>query len=74
MQNHHHVIIVTQNPNQVVNRDSEIVSVMKFQNGQIQIDKQGGQEEPNIRIAICDIMEGGRQAFEKRYKRISLEV
>ncbi|MCY4445884.1 MAG: hypothetical protein OXC02_05415 [Rhodobacteraceae bacterium] len=74
MQNHHHVIIVTQNPNQVVNRDSEIVSVMKFQNGQIQIDKQGGLEEPNIRIAICDIMEGGRQAFEKRYKRISLEV
>ena len=72
--NYRQVIIATHNPNLVVNGDSELVSVMKFQNGQVQIDKQGGLEESNIRIAICDIMEGGRQAFEKRYKRITLEV
>ncbi|NLG12909.1 MAG: AAA family ATPase [Lentisphaerae bacterium] len=68
------LIIVTHNPNIVVNGDSELVHVLKFENGQVQIDQQGGLEESNIREAICTIMEGGRQALEKRYKRMTLEV
>jgi ABC-type lipoprotein export system ATPase subunit len=67
------LIIVTHNPNIVVNGDAELVHVLKFQRGQIQLDQQGGLEETNIREAICTIMEGGKQAFEKRYKRIMLE-
>ncbi|MFA5904671.1 MAG: AAA family ATPase [Desulfobacula sp.] len=72
--NKRQLIIVTHNPNIVVNGDSELVHVLKFENGQVQIDQQGGLEESSIREAICTIMEGGRKAFDKRYKRITLEV
>ena len=72
--NRRQLIIVTHNPNIVVNGDSELVHVLKYENGQVQIDKQGGLEELNIRESICTIMEGGRQAFVKRYNRIALEV
>lgn len=68
------LIIVTHNPNIVVNGDAELVHVLKFENGQVQTDQQGGLEEASIRDAICSIMEGGRIAFDKRYKRITLEV
>jgi predicted ATPase/histidinol phosphatase-like PHP family hydrolase len=68
------LIIVTHNPNIVVNGDAELVHVLKFEGGQIQIDRQGGLEESEIRQAICDIMEGGKDAFDKRYRRITLEV
>lgn len=72
--NRRQLLIVTHNPNIVVNGDSELVHVLKFENGQVQIAQQGGLEESSIREAICNIMEGGRQAFDKRYKRITLEV
>lgn len=72
--NRRQLIIVTHNPNIVVNGDSELVHVLKFENGQVKIDRQGGLGESDIREAICTIMEGGRQAFDKRYKRIMLEV
>ncbi|MCB1768177.1 MAG: histidinol phosphatase [Candidatus Competibacteraceae bacterium] len=72
--NRRQLIIVTHNPNIVVNGDSELVHVLKYENGQVQIDQQGGLEESSIRESICTIMEGGRQAFDKRYKRITLEV
>lgn len=64
------LIIVTHNPNIVVNGDAELVHVLKFEGGQVQIDRQGGLEEPDIRQSICDIMEGGEVAFDKRYRRI----
>jgi hypothetical protein len=67
------LIIVTHNPNIVVNGDSELVHVLKFVNGQVQIDQQGGLEEASIRDAICKIMEGGRTAFDNRYRRITSE-
>ena len=69
--NRRQLIIVTHNPNIVVNGDSELVHVLKFENGQVQIDQQGGLDVPIIREMICTIMEGGRQAIEKRYKRIA---
>jgi predicted metal-dependent phosphoesterase TrpH/predicted ATPase len=72
--NRRQLIIVTHNPNIVVNGDAEVVHVLKFINGQVHLDLQGGLEELNIRDAICTIMEGGRQAFDKRYKRITLEL
>lgn len=72
--NRRQLIIVTHNPNIVVNGDSELVHVLKYENGQVQIDQQGGLEESSIRESICTIMEGGRQAFEKRYNRITLKA
>lgn len=70
--NRRQLIIVTHNPNIVVNGDAELVHVLKFENGQVQVNKQGGITEADIRDLICTIMEGGRQAFEKRYKRITI--
>ncbi|MCI5221143.1 MAG: hypothetical protein D3924_00315 [Candidatus Electrothrix sp. AR4] len=70
---HRQLIIITHNPNIVVNGDAELVHLLKYKNGQIQLAQQGGLEEADIREAVCTIMEGGRDAFEKRYKRITLE-
>ncbi|PPD50520.1 MAG: histidinol phosphatase [Methylobacter sp.] len=67
------LIIVTHNPNIAVNGDAELVHVLKFENGQMQVEQQGGLEELPIRAAICRIMEGGNVAFEKRYQRIRPE-
>ncbi len=66
------LIIVTHNPNIVVNGDAELVHVLHVINGQTQVAVPGGLEEQAIRDRICDIMEGGREAFDKRYKRITL--
>ncbi|ETR69830.1 MAG: PHP family phosphoesterase fused to chromosome segregation ATPase [Candidatus Magnetoglobus multicellularis str. Araruama] len=68
------VIIVSHNPNIVVNGDAELVHILNVKNGQTQINQQGGLGEPEIRKSICQIMEGGRDAFEKRYNRIFLEA
>ena len=72
------VIVVTHNPNIVVNADAELVIPMSFKGGQIQcyytIDNSlidaGGLQELGIRKAICAIMEGGKEAFNQRYKRV----
>ncbi len=67
------LVIVTHNPNIVVNGDSELVHVLKYDRGQVQIDLQGGLEETGVRESICNIMEGGQEAFDKRYARIRTE-
>lgn len=64
------IIIVTHNPNLVVNGDAELVLPMEFINGQIQQNNAGGLQEREVREKICAIMEGGREAFRQRYKRI----
>ena len=64
------IIIVTHNPNIVVNGDAELVLPMEFNAGQIHLNAEGGLQEVEVRQKICDIMEGGREAFEQRYKRI----
>lgn len=68
------LIVVTHNPNIVVNGDAELVHVLEFRGGQVHLAEQGGLEEHSVRECICQIMEGGREAFEKRYKRMTLEV
>ncbi len=64
------IIIVTHNPNIVVNGDAELVLPMVFSAGQIQQNDAGGLQERAVRERICNIMEGGRDAFRQRYKRI----
>ena len=68
--NKRQLIIVTHNPNIVVNGDAELIHIMEFKQGQIQIEAQGGLGEQNVRSNICRIMEGGIEAFKNRYKRI----
>ena len=64
------VIVVTHNPNIVVHGDAELVLSLKAAKGQSSIDCQGGLQERDVRDVICSVMEGGREAFESRYKRI----
>ena len=67
---HRQLIVVTHNPNVVVNGDAELVLHMAFRSGSIDVAEAGGLQEPEIRHSICSVMEGGRLAFEQRYRRI----
>jgi ABC-type lipoprotein export system ATPase subunit/predicted metal-dependent phosphoesterase TrpH len=64
------IIIITHNPNIVVNGDSELIIALSQQSGLTNLLCAGGLHERNIRHSICEIMEGGKAAFEQRYKRI----
>lgn len=64
------VIVVTHNPNIVVNGDSELVICLHEAGGQINLQSSGSLQETEVRNSVCDIMEGGRSALEKRYRRI----
>lgn len=64
------VIVVTHNANIVVNGDAELVIPMAFRGGQIHADAACGLQNLAIRRTICDVMEGGKIAFNKRYKRV----
>jgi len=65
------VIVVTHNANIVVNGDAENVIALDVRSGQSKIVAQGGLQESAIRDEICRIMEGGKEAFEQRYRRIN---
>lgn len=63
-------IVVTHNPNIVVNADAELVLALDFRGGQTRIAESGGLQEQEVRDEVCRIMEGGREALERRYRRI----
>ncbi|MCA1788587.1 MAG: AAA family ATPase [Thioalkalivibrio sp.] len=64
------IIIVTHNPNIVVNGDAELTIALDTRGGQTLIEQMGGLQEAQVRDVICQIMEGGRAAFDLRYRRI----
>lgn len=66
------VIVITHNANIVVNGDAEMVFPLKVVNSETDIRQAASIQEKDVREAICDILEGGREAFEERYKRIYL--
>lgn len=65
------VLVVTHNANIVVNGDAENVIVLDIRSGLTRIVSQGCLQEPSIRDEICRVMEGGKEAFTQRYKRIN---
>jgi ABC-type lipoprotein export system ATPase subunit len=68
------VLVVTHNANIVVNGDAENVIALDVRSGQTKIVSQGGLQEPSIRDQICRVMEGGKEAFDQRYRRINAVV
>jgi len=64
------IIVVTHNPNIVVNGDAEMVHAMKFMNGQCRPFAQGALQDSKVRDEVCAVMEGGERALEKRYQRL----
>jgi hypothetical protein len=67
------IVVVTHNPNIVVNGDSEMLYALDF-NNQCFVKKAGSLQSKEMRDEICQVMEGGREAFERRYKRLGKTV
>jgi hypothetical protein len=65
------LLIVTHNPNIAVNANSDNVVHMDFVTGQIVVAGNNALQDKQIRNAVCEVMEGGRDALNKRYYRIS---
>ena len=68
------LIIVTHNPNVVVNGDAEMVHAFDFGSGQCGVTERGALQEKNVREEVCEVMEGGREAFARRWARLGREV
>lgn len=67
------IIVVTHNANIVVNGDAELVTALSPGKGETVIECCGSLQEKTVRDSVCEIMEGGSQAFEQRYRRIIQE-
>lgn len=65
------LVIVTHNPNITVNANSDNVVYMEFVGGQVVKAGNKALQDKDIRNAVCEVMEGGRDALNKRYFRIS---
>ena len=68
IKNYRQVIIATHNANLVVNADAEQVIVAE-NNDEVLSYKSGAIECSSIRNDICEILEGGQRAFEKREQK-----
>lgn len=67
------LIVVTHNPNIVVNGDAELIHVLDF-NHQCHVKQTGSLQNQAMRREVCQVMEGGEEAFERRYQRLGREV
>ncbi|MGQ3241811.1 TrlF family AAA-like ATPase, partial [Shinella sp.] len=70
------VIVITHNPNLVVNSDSEQVIIatgVKRDTGLPTIGYESGAlENPAIRKQVCNVLEGGQDAFLRRDRRYAI--
>ena len=67
------IIIATHNANLVVNTDSEQIIIAEIQKGEISYST-GTIENPETQERIKDILEGGKEAFEKREQRYGYKL
>ncbi|MEK8121675.1 TrlF family AAA-like ATPase [Methylocystis sp. IM4] len=73
------IIIVTHNANLIVNTDADQVIIANCgphrPNHLPKISYIcGGLEDPDIRAKVCDILEGGEEAFKERAKRLRVNL
>ena len=68
------IVVVTHNPNIVVNGDAELVIALTAGSGATRMECEGSLQEKPVRETICTVMEGGREAFAERYRRIAVEA
>ncbi len=62
------VIIVTHNANLVVNADAEQV-IVATNEGEVLKYESGAIENDSIRVQVCNILEGGTEAFTRRERK-----
>lgn len=63
------VIVVTHNANIPVNGDAEYVVSMSSETHNLKIQAEGTVENDDVKNEICEVMEGGVEAFKTRAKR-----
>lgn len=63
------VIVVTHNANIPVNGDSEYVVIMDSESKDINVKLEGSIDNKEVISSICNIMEGGKTAFDLRGKK-----
>ena len=68
------LIIVTHNPNVMINGDAEMVHAFDFSGVQCRIIERGALQEKAVREEVCRVMEGGREAFARRWERLGREI
>ena len=68
------IIVVTHNPNVVVNGDAEMLHVLDFVHGQCVVMRSGSLQNGSMREEVCRVIEGGREAFTRRYRRLGREL
>lgn len=73
------VIMVTHNANLVINTDADQIIIAEcgaHQSGGLPpiTYAAGGLEDEHIRKAVCDILEGGEQAFRERARRLRVRL
>lgn len=61
------VIVPTHNPNIVVNGNADLVIPLHNQNDQTDIPVRGALQDAKVREWVCDIMQGDREALERRF-------
>lgn len=66
------IIVVTHNANIPVNGDAEYILAMDSESKLLNVLDEGTIEEREIKREICDVMEGGVQAFRLRSQRYNL--
>jgi energy-coupling factor transporter ATP-binding protein EcfA2 len=73
------VIVVTHNANLVVNTDADQIIIAEAGPSQAGglppiTYTAGGLEDAQIRKAVCDILEGGEEAFRERARRLRVRL
>jgi hypothetical protein len=68
------LIVVTHNPNVVVNGDAEMIHVFDFVRGQCHVRQNGALQQKSVRDEVCHVMEGGHEAFARRWARLGKDL
>ena len=68
------IVVVTHNPNVVVNGDAEMLHALDFIRGQCVVAQSGSLQKESMRDEVCRVIEGGREAFARRYRRLGQEL
>ncbi|CAH0249211.1 hypothetical protein SRABI80_02944 [Peribacillus frigoritolerans] len=66
------IVTITHNANIPVNGDAEWVVALNSETKDIEVLCEGSLENKEVKDAICNIMEGGEDAFTLRAKRYNL--
>ncbi|WP_058557687.1 TrlF family AAA-like ATPase [Thiohalocapsa sp. ML1] len=69
MKDQRQLIFATHNANLPVNGDAELVCALETRNGHGRLLAVGGLDRPDVCSAVLDVMEGSKEAFQRRREK-----